>query len=226
VGDSTEIARLVYEGLAAGGDEAKYDAAAQKVSVPVVPANQLVFWSGDGCESAAQASGGITLDTTEVGKLGKVFAFGDSRWQAKVPLWRAISRRFAEAAKGEIHAYLGFSTYDKVGGFNPNSVFVLAEKDKVDEMAADHPEYRLKFVYHWVAAVHDLENGKLGDDSSIGSHVEGLAETENETDSPELQSLYWITGQAGHVGFKFTTNWIETYEKDDGTRVVGHLRGV
>lgn len=225
--NGAKIAELVYEGLALGGDVGKMEAAAALVPVPVVnPGQKLSFWSGWGCEAAAQASGQTTLDKVKLGKIGACLQSGDGNWQAKQPLWRAISRRFATVTRGECHAYIGFSKFDKRGGINPASVFAKAEKDEIDQMAAGHPEYLLSIKYHWVAAVHDIKKGKLAQDSSITGTTVGLPASTDSGTSPGDQSLYWVTGKAAHTSFDFNSNWVEKYVRDDGTEVKGHLRGV
>jgi hypothetical protein len=217
IAQSQQIAQLVHEALETR-DNSKFTAAAALVPLDPLPAGRpLCLWSGHGCKEKAEATG-VELNTTSVGKLASDWKFLGRSFPELFPLWCAVSARFVQSAKGEVHIFIGYSGYDHAGGIRANSVFGSTEKKALEDLAAAKPELRIVPKYHSVAAVHDLPTG------TITGTAEGVPVSEDPAGVPEPKSLYWVTGNAGHVGHAIGC-YIRPYDRD-GQKVKGHLRGV
>lgn len=218
IAKSQQIAELVYEGLKSS-NASKFDAAAALVPLDPLPTGRpLCLWSGHGCKELAEANG-VELNTTKVGKLASDWKFLGRTYPDLYPLWCAVSARFVQSAVGKVEIWLGYSGYETAGGIRSKSVFGSTEKKALEDLAAAKPALRIVPNYHSIAAVHDIPKG------TIKTTKEGLPATPKDSDVPQPKTLYWVTGDPGHVG-KNITCYIRPYTKSDGTKVKGHLRGI
>lgn len=169
-----------------------------------LPNGPLILWSGEGAEDAGKAVG-TDINSTDLGVLLKGLKIDSYTWPNQQKLWESISARFSTAARGEVHIFLGISSYTSRGGIRPESVFGGTEKETIEKLQRTFPAYAIRPIYHCVVQVSGAFAEPIGPFSDSGS-------------VPEPRSLFWATGKASDVSKTNDAAHVEDSTNPYGTR--------